>query len=449
MYIKNSKFLILGLGKSGYYACKLILEKGGKCVFFDQGKTQALNERKQSLESLGATEVKNDVFSAVKWCDHVVISPGIAIDNEIAVYAKKLNKAIISELDLGLEFVVSPVVAVTGTNGKTTTSTLINEILKQAGIKSQLLGNIGEPVTKYIGKIEDDTICVTEVSSFQMEATRKLCPHIAVELNVTPDHLERHYTLQNYVYLKRKLLQNMTNSEYAVLNYDDLNVRGFSKHTRAKCVYFSLKYKVDGAYVQDGEIYYKDKPVMSLEAIKLAGEHNVSNTLASVCVAKLLNVADDAIYNAVSCFYGVKHRMEKVCSAHEISYIDDSKATNADSTIKAVKSMKEPTVIILGGKDKGLDYNELFSELKNSTVIHAVLTGENKNKMLEYAVNCDYKNVSVANDFENAVALAKKACPVGGNVLLSPATSSFDSFKNFEERGDSFVKIVKKINENN
>ncbi|MGN0818929.1 MAG: UDP-N-acetylmuramoyl-L-alanine--D-glutamate ligase [Christensenellaceae bacterium] len=447
MYIKNGKFLVLGLGKSGYYACKLILDRGGKCAFFDQGKSSAIMERKLSLEKLGATEVKSDAFSAVKWCDQVVISPGIPIDNEIAVFAKKNGKAVISELDLGLGLVTAPIVAVTGTNGKTTTATLINEIVRCAGLKSQLLGNIGEPVTKHIGEIDDDTVCVTEVSSFQMESTRKLCPHIAVELNVTPDHLERHYTLDNYVYLKRKLLQNSTNTEFAVLNYDDLNVRAFARQTKAKCVFFSVKYKVEGAYVSEGKIYYFDKPVMPLDVIKTVGEHNVSNTLASVCVAKLLNIADEAICQAVGNFYGVRHRMEKVYAVDEISYIDDSKATNVDSTIKAIKCMKEPTVIILGGKDKGLDYNELFSALKDSSVIHAVLTGENKNKMLEYAVNSDYKNVSVANDFENAVTLAKKACPVGGNVLLSPATSSFDCFKNFEERGDSFVRIVKKINE--
>lgn len=446
MYLKKEKFLIVGMSKSGIAACELLLKKGAKCFVYDDAETEEVVSAEKALSEKGVTVVyESETDELLKDITVVVLSPGVPIDHRIPIRAKKLGKRIIGELELASEFCLSPVVAVTGTNGKTTTCTMIDDVLKSGGLNSVLCGNVGVPFCSVLDKLAENSIVVAEVSSFQLETVSRFAPHVAVVTNISPDHLSRHYNMENYVYLKSRILANLRESEYAVLNYDDEIVRGFAEKTKGKVVYFSVRSEVNGAYLSDGKIFYKGKFVSDLNTLPVSGEHNVLNLLATVCVAEILGMSEDAICEGVRTFKGVKHRIQYIKTANGIDYFNDSKATNADATIKAIESMTKPTVLILGGKDKGLDFGELFSKIKNSIVKDVVLTGESAPRLFETAEREGYGNVSVAREFSVAIKLASVIANPGDVVLLSPACSSFDCFSNYEERGDEFINIVDKL----
>ncbi len=375
----------------------------------------------------------------------VVLSPGVAIDHEIPLKAKKLGKRITGELELASEFCLAPVIAVTGTNGKTTTCTMIDDILKSGGINSVLCGNVGTPLSSVLPCLNDDSVVVCETSSFQLETVSRFSPHIAVVTNITPDHLSRHYNMENYVYLKGKILSNMRESEFAVLNFDDKIVKSFGEKTRCKVVYFSAQTEVNGAYVADGKVYYKGKFIGEISDLPISGEHNVYNLLAAVCVAEIMGLDEEIILTGIKGFKGVKHRIQYIKSVNGVDYYNDSKATNPDATIKAIDSMEKPTVLILGGKDKGLDYGELFVKIKTSNVKSIVFTGESAARMYNAAKKECITNLSVAEDFTLAVKLAGLSAEYGDAVLLSPACSSFDRFTDYEARGDEFIRITESL----
>ena len=294
MYLKKQTFLIVGISKSGTSATEFLLGKGARCYVYDDFETESITKEINRLCSLGATKVeKEEVFDLLKEISVVVLSPGVPIDHEIPLKAKKLGKRIIGELELAYTFAKSPIVAVTGTNGKTTTCTMIDVILKESGIKSILCGNIGTPVSKILHDCNDDTVIVAETSSFQLETVNSFTPHVAVITNVTPDHLSRHYNMENYLFVKSKILRNLRESEYAVLNFDDPLVVKLAEKTRANVVYFSTKTRVNGAYVEDGKIYYKGKMVCEISSLPFSGEHNLLNFLSSLCVAKIIGVSDE------------------------------------------------------------------------------------------------------------------------------------------------------------
>ena len=446
MYLKKEKCLIVGVSKSGYSACCFLLERGARCFVYDDAETDAVKSAEKDLFERGATVVyKSEINELLGEITMVVLSPGVAIDHDIPVRAKKLGKRIIGELELASEFCLSPVIAVTGTNGKTTTCTMIDDILKSGGVKSVLCGNVGTPFSSVLDKLSYDSVAVAEVSSFQLETVARFAPHIAVVTNITPDHLSRHYNMENYIYLKSKLLSNLRESEYAVLNYDDKTVRNFSEKTKGKVVYFSAETEVNGAYVSDGAIFYKGKRLAELSSLPVSGEHNVLNLLAAVCVAEIMGMSDEAIFEGIRGFKGVKHRIQYVKTVAGVDYYNDSKATNSDASEKAIDAMKKPVVMILGGKDKGLDFNALFEKIKNSQVKSVVLTGESAPRLYEAAQKAGYENTYVASDFEIAVKLASVIAKSGDAVLLSPACSSYDRFSSFEERGDEFIRIVEAL----
>ena len=450
MYFKTQKFLVVGASRSGIAATKLLIENGAVCYIYDDSESPLIVKSIEGLVGLGAITVdKTQINERLDEVDVVVLSPGVAIDHEIPIAAKKLGKRIIGELELGFTLCKSPIVAVTGTNGKTTTCTLIRDILNDENNRAVLCGNAGIPLSAVLGDLDKNSFAVAEVSSFQLETVWSFCPHIAVITNITPDHLSRHYNMENYIFLKGKILSNMRESEYAVLNHDDATVVKFSEKTKAKCVFFSIKNEVNGAYVSDGKIYYKGKYIMDTAEIPIGGAHNVLNVLASVCVAKIMGIADDEIAQKIRIFKGVKHRIQFIKTVDGVDYYNDSKATNADATLKAVDSMKKPTVLILGGKDKGLPFDGLFERLKNSEVKHVVLTGESRYTLLESAKKAQFDCVSVTEDFEIAFKIAKIAAKDGDCVLLSPACSSFDAFSDYEERGDKFISLVEGIDGGN
>ncbi len=442
MYTKLTSFLIVGMKRSGFSIAKLLLERGGVVYLYDDAENKQVLENISEIVALGGIKVTN-VDKTLQNIDVLVLSPGVPVDNDIAVKARGLKKRIVGELELASYFITNPLIAVTGTNGKTTVCSMVSHALTTANAKNLLVGNIGNPLSNVVSEFDNDTIGVVEVSSFQLETTARFTPHIACILNVTPDHLDRHYNMENYLYLKRKIIMNLRESEFAVLNYDDENVRNSAEKTRAKVVFFSKDNKVADCFVDNGVIIFNNEEILKVADISIDGLHNLYNTLAVVCILKLIGLTCDEIKYGIATFKGVKHRIQEVAEINGVTFYNDSKSTNPDSCLKAVETMTTPTVLIMGGYDKGFDYNQLFSELKNSqTVKSIVLTGASANAMFHSAVKSGISELSIISDFALAIKVAKDLAKSGDSVLFSPATSSFDLFSGYEERGDKFIEII-------
>jgi len=443
MYPSRQAFFVLGLSRSGKAAAEFLLKRKAKTYIFDDVKGGVVEKNIQELVALGAEVLtREQVEKAADFCDVLVLSPGIPIDHPTAVAFKRQGRAVIGETELAARYLKCYAVAITGTNGKTTTVSMIEKVLKEGGLNAYACGNIGAPL---IGATEltEESVAVAEISSFQLETLQSFRPHIAVVLNVSEDHLNRHYNMENYVFLKSRILKNATEAEYAVLNYDDPLVREMAEKTKARVLYFSTQGKVNGGYLLNGELYFGAEKILSVSELPLDGVHNIQNALATIVVSKIMGVPTGAIANALREFKGIKHRLEKVAEVGGITYVDDSKGTNVDATQKAVACMKEETVLLLGGKDKGYDYDGLFLDLPKSKVVHAILYGENRFRLVESAFKNGYKNITVCSGFTLAVRLSEMIAKAGQTVLLSPASASFDEFTSFEERGDRFVEIIR------
>ncbi len=447
MNLKRDKFLVVGMSKSGLATTSFLLSNGAKCYVYDDSDSKKIADECKRLEEYGAVWInKKEVYDLLMEIDVLVLSPGVAIDHDLPIKAKKLGKRIMGELELAYCFCNSPIIAVTGTNGKTTTCTMIDAVLKDAGLNTVLCGNIGTPFVSKVENLSISDFPIVETSSFQLETVSAFCPHVAVITNVTPDHLSRHYNMENYLYVKSRILKNMQESEYAVLCYDDPLVQKLGSKTKAKVIYFSVKTKVDGCFLEDNKIYFKGKEIVDVEELPIKGEHNILNFLATVCVAKALGISDESIIRGAKAFKGVKHRIEHVTTVNGVDFVNDSKATNIDATCKAIDSIAKPMVLILGGKDKGISFDSLFEKIKSSKVKSVVLTGESRYSLLESAKKVGYDNLSLTEDFYKAIDLAKLLAIEGDCVLLSPACSSFDKFSDFEQRGDEFIRYVENFN---
>ena len=442
MDLKRQRFLVLGLSKSGEAAAKFLLSKGSKVFIYDDVDSEKVNKQAKKLTDMGATVVEKEVLNETpNYCDGLVLSPGIPIDHPLAVAFKRARKAVLGETELAARGFKGLAIGVTGTNGKTTTVSMIEKILSEGGLQARACGNIGSPM---IGILEEgeETVAVAEISSFQLETLNSFCPHVAVILNVTEDHLNRHYNMENYVFLKRKLLKNLTETEYAVLNYDDPIVRAFADGLKSPVVWFSVKEQVEGAYFSGGDLYFKEECILPSEEMLLSGVHNLQNALAAIACAKILGVSTEKIAESLRGFKGIKHRIETVACIDGVTYIDDSKGTNVDATVKAVSNVKTPTILLLGGKDKGYDYGKLFSSVSAEKVVKAILYGENRYALLAAAKKNGFSQIYLCPYFEEAVRLSALLAKEGQTVLLSPASASFDEFSGYEERGERFVEIV-------
>lgn len=440
MYLKQEIFLIVGIAKSGISCGKFLLSSRAKCYFYDCNLKNK-NAYAEILDMGGeivSEECLDEVLSKITV---LVLSPGVPIDSVIPKKARALGKRITGEMEIGAEYINNPIIAVTGTNGKTTTVYMLEHILNLANLKAKAVGNVGLPLTELCGS-DEKCLAVTEVSSFQMETCNRILPHVAIVLNITPDHLSRHYTMENYVFLKSKLLRNMRESEFAILNYDDITVKGFKDKTRAKTIYFSLKEVVDGAYYSQEKLWYKNETIIDQHELAVKGKHNIQNALACIACCKVLGVENEYIKEGLKTFKGAKHRIEFIKELNGVSYYNDSKSTNPDSTIKAIEFMDKPTVLLLGGKDKGLDYVDMMKAVKNSKVESVCLYGETRFKMFEDAKKIGVENVNLTKDLFCSVKLASFIAKQGYNVLLSPGCSSFDEFSGYEERGEKFIETV-------
>ena len=447
MYLKRQIFLVFGVSKSGGAVAKFLLSKGGVVYLYDELSGERVEQAMQILIEQGAKRVTSaELAHMSEICDGLILSPGIPIDHPLAVAFKRRGRAVLGESELASRYLRAPILAVTGTNGKTTTVSMLTEVLQKGGLSARACGNIGTPMIECVGMGEEE-VAVAEISSFQLETLQSLRPHVGVVLNISEDHLNRHYNMENYIFLKSKLLKNMGETEFAVLNYDDETVRAFAEKTKAQVLYFSVRERVNGAFYEDGYLYFGKEKILPVSDLPARGVHTIQNALAVIAAAKIMGIKTADIVESLTAFKGIKHRIEEVGKVNGVTYIDDSKGTNVDATMKAIECMQEETILLLGGKDKGYSYAKLFAKLPSSKVIHVILYGENRFTLLATAREQGYTSVTLCEELTFAVRIASLKAKSGQTVLLSPASASFDAFTSYEERGEKFVEVVEKLRE--
>ena len=376
--------------------------------------------------------------------DLIVVSPGVPVDAPPLVQARSLGETVIGEVELAAQFLPGPIVAITGSNGKTTTTTLTGEILTAAGFPALVGGNIGTPAISLAERAKPGTLIVLEISSFQLETIQSFRPKIAVVLNVTPDHLDRHHTFEIYAEAKARIFENQQPEDCAVLNADDPTCVAMAKNTRSQVFWFSRQKEVErGAWVRAGNIVFRDasgqREILQVSEIPLKGAHNLENVLAAVSAGVLMGCAPEKIRSAVHDFKAVEHRLEFVASIRGVDYYNDSKATNVDATLKALESFPANIHLILGGKDKGSDYTVL-NDLLRKRVKRVYTIGAAAAKIESQIQGPE---VVQAETLENAVRKASTSAEPGDVVLLAPACASFDQFKSYEHRGRVFKDLVR------
>lgn len=436
--IKNKKVFVLGMGKSGVSVARLLAKDNH--VLITDVKCDALETIKE-LEALGVnviiTKEQDEIFD--NSYDYVVKNPGVKIDHPVVLKANKFKIPIITELEVAYRYLPEvKIVGITGSNGKTTTTIIAYEFLKKAGLPVHLAGNIGYPLCNQIDDIKKGDIIVIEVSSHQLVNLDTFKADIAVLTNLFKVHLDFFGTYEKYKLNKLKIFNNQKADDVAILNYDDKEVHELTKNIKAQKKYFSSKEKAN-IYIKDGYIIYGGENVVSISDIRVKGTHNYDNIMAAILIAKEFNVSNSVIKEVLNNFAGVEHRIEFVTKLNEREFYNDSKATNVDSTITALKSFDNEVVLILGGLDRGHSFDPLIPYLSN--VKHIVCYGETKYRIKEFAVKNNI-DVTVTENLDEATRAAYNISLEGDTILFSPACASWDQYKNFEERGDDFKKIV-------
>ncbi len=450
---KDKKIMVVGMARSGIGASVLLCKLGAVPLLVDQKPRDAFNGKLDVLEAYFVKwHLGEDPQTLLSQVDGVIISPGVPADASFIKQAKEKNIPVLGEMEFASQLTKGTLIAVTGTNGKTTTVSLLGEVFKNAGKKTYVTGNIGFPLSLVANETREEDVVIAEISSFQLETVKTLHPNISVILNITPDHLDRHGTMENYTALKKRIYQNQTKKDAVVLNLDDPNTKELKKEINQPDVFwFSAKEKVkNGAFVDEGKIIFalqgEVRSVCSVEDILIPGEHNLQNALAAVTVAMIEEIPAPVIRHSLRTFAGVEHRIERVREHEGITYINDSKGTNIESTLKAIEAMKGETVIILGGYDKKVDFAPLAQEmLKAPQIIRAILIGETADKIEEALQEAGFKAFIRSKTLKEAVYKGREMTPKGGNLLLSPACASFDMFTDYEERGRAFKKIVEEM----
>ncbi len=379
----------------------------------------------------------------------VVISPGVPIDAPMLEEYRSKNIPIWGEIELAYAFAQGNVIAITGTNGKTTTTTLVGQIMKAYFDSVYVVGNIGNPYTDIALQTKPETVTVAEISSFQLETVHTFHPRVSAILNITPDHLNRHHTMECYVATKEKVAQNQTAEDTCVLNYEDAYTREFGNRCPAKVIFFSSRRKLEeGVYLDGEEIVLseggKELRLMNIHDMNLVGMCNVENVMAAIAISRAMNVPMEMILNTIREFKAVEHRIEFVATKNGVDYYNDSKGTNPDAAIQGIRAMSKPTVLIGGGYDKQSEYDE-WIEAFEGKVKAFVLIGQTREKIAECARKHGISNIILADTFEEAFAICVKQAQPGDAVLLSPACASWGMFPNYEVRGKMFKELVGKI----
>lgn len=436
--------LVLGLAKSGEAAAQLLYDS--KVTFTINDLTPLENnEIAKYFQSLGVPVVTGEhPISLLDDVDLVVKNPGIPYNNPIVKEALKRNIPIITEVELSYYLFNGTLIGITGSNGKTTTTTLIFELLNEAKLHPVIAGNIGQVATNVARTQKDGQPIVMELSSFQLKAIKKFKPNISILLNLTEAHLDFHETMEDYLDSKLNITKNQTESDVVIYNFEEEKIKSNVLTKPIKKLPFSTKqYLRDGVSLKDNKIYYKDEVIIERQQIALPGNHNLENVLAAIAVSKVMDVPNEVIKNVLKSFTGVKHRLQFVKELNGRKFYNDSKATNILATIKAIEAFNEPTVLIAGGLDRGNEYDELFQHFNN--VKSCVVYGESSEKLVEAARRNGFNKIEKVNNLEQATILAYENSEKGDIILLSPACASWDQFSSFEERGDMFIQFVHKL----
>jgi len=447
MELKGKRVLVVGLGKSGLAAAMFLRRQGAHVTVSDMRSAAALSKEIPALLEHGImVESGGHGLLTFRRQDLIVVSPGVPLDTPEIVQVKTFGLPVIGDLELAAQYLKGNILAITGSNGKTTTTALTGEILAAAGLPTQVGGNIGVPVVELIPKSDDAGWSVLEVSSFQLESTQNFHPRIAVILNITPDHLDRHGTFENYALAKERIFSAQTPEDALVLNATNPRTAAAAARSSARVFWFSIEEPVSqGAWVQDGQIVFRGQtdgpvePIVALKAIPLKGAHNIENVLAAVCAARIAGAPAEAIAKAVSEFRAVEHRLEYVATINGVEYYNDSKATNVDAAAKAIAAFPGCIHLILGGKDKNSNYADLSDLLRQR--VKAVYTIGSAAAKIESHIR-GIVPILPCETLDQAVHTAAHAAHPGDIVLLSPACSSFDQFESYEHRGRVFKELV-------
>lgn len=451
MNLKSKKILLIGLAKTGVSTIKYLDKLGAKIVLND---IKDKNELKNILNEL--SDLKNVEYilgyhpENIDDIDMVIVSPGVPLDLPFILKIKEKNIELIGEVELAYRLSNNPIfIGITGTNGKTTTTSLVGEIFKTAKFDTYTVGNIGNPVIDTVDITDENSVLVTELSSFQLESIDTFRPKVSAILNFTEDHMNRHHTMENYISAKSNIFKNQDEKDFCILNYDDEMVRELEDKIKAKVIFFSRKKELkEGIYLDkdDNIVINIDKKITLLnkKELSLPGNHNLENAMAAIAISYVLNVDLEVIKNILKSFASVSHRQEFVRDINNITFINDSKGTNPDSTIKAIESYNRPIVLIAGGKDKGSKFDELLDVAKNK-VRALVLMGETSHIIEKCAREKGFKHIYIVNDMKEAVKTSYDISIKNDIVLLSPACASWDMYKSFEVRGDDFKNNVNNL----
>ncbi|MCM1157131.1 MAG: UDP-N-acetylmuramoyl-L-alanine--D-glutamate ligase [Bacteroidales bacterium] len=449
----HKKVLIAGTGKSGINAGKLLQKKGAEIVFYDDNVSLDVTKLLSQFEDaeniriiLG--EIKDSILSGI---DLMIISPGIPVDSKIADAVRERHIPIWGEIELAYQAGQGKLAAITGTNGKTTTTSLVGEMFRNYTADSFTVGNIGIPYTEVALDMDENSYTVAEVSSFQLETIAEFKPHVSAVLNVTPDHLDRHYTMENYASVKLDVCKNQTEEDYLVLNYDDPVTRKMAedKRIRAKVVYFSRLEKLEnGVYIEDGNILLRDGGevlrVIACNELVLPGSHNLENYMAGIAVAYYMGIPMEIMVKTLKSFQGVAHRIEFVKEVNGVVYYNDSKGTNPDAAIKGIQAMSRKTVLIGGGYDKGVPFDDWIKAFDHR-VKKLILIGQTAETIAKTAEKCGFYEVEIVDGLKEAVVRSAELAEPGEAVLLSPACASWGMFDNYEQRGNRFKEYVNEL----
>jgi UDP-N-acetylmuramoylalanine--D-glutamate ligase len=448
MELTGKRVLVVGLGRSGVASALFLQSRGAQVTVSDAKSEDQLREQIPTLLDAGiAVETGAHGERTFRDQDLIVVSPGVPVDAEPLVQARALGQPVIGEIELASQFLPGPIVAITGSNGKTTTTTLVGEILASSGVKTLVGGNIGTPAISFADRATPETVIVLEVSSFQLETISSFRPRVAVVLNVTPDHLDRHRTFAAYVDAKARIFENQQADDFAVLNADDPTCVELAGRTNAQVFWFSREHEVEsGAFVRDGQVIFRRdalaQVVLAVSEIPLKGSHNLENILAAVCAGVLMGCVPEKIRRAIVNFKAVEHRLEFVATIGGVEYYNDSKATNVDATMKALQSFPSNIHLILGGKDKGSDYT-LLNDLLRERVKSVYTIGAAAEKIQSHIKGAT--QIVSSGTIESAVKQASATAQPGDIVLLAPACASFDQFQNYEHRGRVFKDLVGRL----
>lgn len=451
--MSSQKVLVAGSGKSGIAAAKLLLAMGGEVVLYDGNDKLDPDKIKENFdEDAKLTVVLGELTRPdLLGVELSIISPGIPLDAPFVPVLDEADIPIWSEIQLAYHVAKGKLVAITGTNGKTTTTALTGEIMKSFFEEVFVVGNIGIPYTERALETTDQSVTVAEVSSFQLETIMDFHPNVSAILNITPDHLNRHGTMENYIEVKKRIAENQTEEDCVVLNYDDPVLREFgeSEDLKPKVFFFSSTQELkEGMYLDGDMIVYahggKKEDIVDVHELQLLGKHNYENVMAAVAMGIRMGVPMDSIRKTVREFKAVEHRIEFVLERSGVKYYNDSKGTNPDAAIQAIRAMPGPTVLIAGGYDKHSEYDEWIEEFGNK-VKYLVLIGQTRDKIAECARKHGFTEIMYAEDMAEAVRVCAAYANTGDNVLLSPACASWGMFDNYEQRGDIFKECVRNL----